>query len=214
MLEHKKEGILIVMSGPSGAGKGTLCKCLREQISVEYSISATTRSPRSGEIEGVNYFFLDRSEFEQRIKEDGFIEWAEVYGNYYGTPKEYVEHMLMLGQDVMLEIDPQGAKAVKKQMPDAVLVFIMPPSFNELENRIRGRGTENEEQIITRLSCAINEINTLDAYDYVIVNDNIDDAVKDLRAIINAEKCHVSRNKAISEQFVLEKEKKYDTTKY
>ncbi len=206
MLQHKQEGILIVMSGPSGAGKGTLCQCLREQITVQYSISATTRAPRTGEVHGVNYFFMEREDFEKKIEENGFVEWAEVYGNYYGTPREYVEEKLQLGQDVMLEIDPQGAKAVKKQMPNAVLVFVMPPSFQELEKRIRGRGTESEEQIIKRLSCAVDEINMLNAYDYVIVNDNIEEAVVDLRAIINAEKCHVSRNKAISEQFVVEKE--------
>ena len=206
MLAHDKKGILLVMSGPSGAGKGTLCARLREQIPVALSISATTRAPRKGEQEGVNYFFMTQEEFKQKIHEDGFIEWAKVYDNYYGTPRKYVEDMLEAGQDVMLEIDPQGAKSVKLRIPDAVLVFIMPPSYKELERRIRGRGTETEEQIEKRLSCAVGEINTLAAYDYVIINPDIQAAVDNLKAIIAAERCKVSRNTAIPTTFILEKD--------
>ena len=201
-----QKGVLIVMSGPSGAGKGTLCAHLREQISMELSISATTRQPRPGEVEGKNYFFLTREEFKKKIHEDGFIEWAEVYGNYYGTPRKYVEDMLLDGKNVMLEIDPQGAKSVKLSIPDAVLVFIMPPSYKELERRIRGRGTETEEQMTRRLSCAVSEINTLAAYDYVIINDDIDVAVENLKSIISAERCKVARNATLPRKFILEKD--------
>ena len=206
MLTHDQKGVLIVMSGPSGAGKGTLCAHLREQISMELSISATTRQPRPGEVDGVNYFFMTRDEFKQKIHEDGFIEWAEVYGNFYGTPRKYVEEMLKNGKNVMLEIDPQGARSVKLCMPDAVLVFIMPPSYKELERRIRGRGTETEEQIRKRLSCAVGEINTLASYDYVIINDDIDVAVENLKSIISAERCKVSRNTMLPRTFILEKD--------
>lgn len=206
MLEHKKEGVLLVMSGPSGAGKGTLCEHLREQIDMEYSISATTRNPRLGEKEGTDYFFMTRDGFVEKIQEDGFLEWAEVYGNYYGTPSQYVRDKIATGRDVMVEIDPQGAKQVKLKMQDAVLVFILPPSYRELERRIRGRGTETEEQIVRRLGGAMSEINALSAYDYIIVNDDIDAAVDDLKAIINAEKCRVQRNRDIPRQFIKEKE--------
>lgn len=206
MLTHNSKGLLVVMSGPSGAGKGTLCAHLRQQIPLALSISATTRSPREGEKEGVNYFFLTKEAFKQKIADDGFIEWAKVYDNYYGTPRDYVERMLDEGRDVMLEIDPQGAKSVKLCIPDAVLVFVMPPSFKELERRIRGRGTETKEQIEKRLSCAVGEINTLAAYDYVIINDDIDIAVDNLKAIIAAERCSVSRNTGIPKTFILEKD--------
>lgn len=214
MLAHKQEGILIVLSGPSGAGKGTLCEHLREQIDISYSISATTREPRPGEKDQVDYFFMTREAFKEKIKGDGFLEWAEVYKNYYGTPLDYVDEQIQAGKDVMIEIDPQGAKQVKLKKNDAVLVFIMPPSFAELERRIRGRGTESEEQIRHRLGNALNEINTLTAYDYVIVNDDIHEATADLQAIINAEKCRVEHNGRLPRQFRLEKEQKYDSTEY
>ena len=206
MLTLDKRGVLIVMSGPSGAGKGTLCAHLREHIPMSLSISATTRQPRTGEVDGVNYFFMTRDEFKQKIHEEGFIEWAEVYGNFYGTPKKYVEEQLAAGNNVMLEIDPQGAKSVKLTMPDAVLVFVMPPSYKELERRIRGRATETDEQIVKRLSCAVSEINTLASYDYVIINDDIDVAVENLKAIIEAERCKVSRNTSLPSTFILEKD--------
>ncbi|MDO4280845.1 MAG: guanylate kinase [Peptococcaceae bacterium] len=206
MLKLTDKGILIVMSGPSGAGKGTICAHLREKIPMALSISATTRKPRSGEEEGINYFFLTKEQFEEKIAADGFIEWARVYDNYYGTPRAFVEEQLAAGKNVMLEIDPQGAKNVKQAMPEAVLVFVMPPSFKELERRIRGRGTETEEQITKRLSCAVSEINTLDAYDYVIINSDLDLAVDQLTAIIDAEKCKVSRNTSLPNTFELEKD--------
>lgn len=211
MLEHKSEGVLIVLSGPSGAGKGTLCNYLRQEIDIKYSTSTTTRKPRPGEIDGISYFFTDKDSFRHEIKEDAFLEWAEVYGEYYGTRYDKVEEFLLEGQDVMLEIDPQGAKQVKLKNQAAVLVFIMPPSYAELERRIRGRGTETEEQIERRLAGALNEINTLTAYDYIIVNDDIYEALEDLKSIINAERCRVERNTKIPLQFQFEKEKENDT---
>ena len=198
MLAHKQEGILIVLSGPSGAGKGTLCEHLREQIDISYSISATTREPRPGEKDQVDYFFMTREAFKEKIKGDGFLEWAEVYKNYYGTPLDYVDEQIQ----------------VKLEKHAAVIVFIMPPSVAALERRIRGRGTESEEQIRHRLGNALNEINTLTAYDYVIVNDDIHEATADLQAIINAEKCRVEHNGRLPRQFRLEKEQKYDSTEY
>ena len=206
MLGHKKEGLLLVMSGPSGAGKGTLCTKLREEIELSYSISATTRAPRTGEVDGVNYFFMTREGFREKIKAGGFLEWAEVYDNYYGTPIDYIKEVTQAGKDVMVEIDPQGAKQVKLKMPEAVLIFIMPPSFKELENRIRGRATEEEAEIRKRLGSAINEIKTLSVYDYVIVNDDLLEAVNDLRSIINSEKCKVMRNRKLPEEFSRDKE--------
>lgn len=206
MLGHKKEGLLLVMSGPSGAGKGTLCTKLREEIELNYSISATTRAPRTGEVDGVNYFFMTREGFQEKIKAGGFLEWAEVYDNYYGTPIDYIKEVTQAGKDVMVEIDPQGAKQVKLKMPEAVLIFIMPPSFKELEKRIRGRATEEEAEIRKRLGSAINEIKTLSVYDYVIVNDDLLEAVNDLRSIINSEKCKVMRNRKLPEEFSRDKE--------
>lgn len=206
MLGHKKEGLLLVMSGPSGAGKGTLCAKLREEIELSYSISATTRAPRAGEVDGVNYFFMTREGFQEKIKAGGFLEWAEVYDNYYGTPIDYIKEVTQAGKDVMVEIDPQGAKQVKLKMPEAVLIFIMPPSFKELEKRIRGRATEEEAEIRKRLGSAINEIKTLSVYDYVIVNDDLLEAINDLRSIINSEKCKVMRNRKLPEEFSRDKE--------
>ncbi len=206
MVTLDNKGVLIVMSGPSGAGKGTLCAALKEKLPMALSISATTRQPRDGEVDGVNYFFLSKDAFEEKIKNDGFIEWAEVYGNYYGTPKAYVEEMLGSGKNVMLEIDTQGAANVKKNMPDAVLIFIMPPSYKELESRLRGRGTEQEEQIQKRLSCAIDEINAMSCYDYVIINDDIDKAVNDIVAIVTTQRFNVNRNLNMPSIFAAEKE--------
>lgn len=205
MLEYKKEGVLLVISGPSGAGKGTICNALKEKIHYGLSVSATTRKPRPGEVNGVNYYFLTREEFEDQIEHDGFIEWAEVYGNYYGTPKAPVEKMLRSGQDVVLEIDIQGAMKVKECMKEAVLVFVMPPSYDELVHRLQGRATETEEQIAGRLSCAANEIKTMPSYDYVVVNDDVETATNDILAIISAEKSRTTRNRHLPQQFITEK---------
>lgn len=190
-----QEGILIVLSGPSGAGKGTICKELLKETDIKYSISATTRKPRKGEKHGREYFFLSKEEFQKKIQEDEFLEWACVYDNYYGTPKSFVEEVLSKGYDCILEIDPQGALKVKQKKPDAVYIFICPPSFNELANRITNRGTEDIQEIKKRLSCAKEEMLSVENYNYVVVNDVVENAVKKIKAIILAEKCRVARNR-------------------
>lgn len=196
MLSKKKKGLLIVLSGPSGAGKGTICKALMEkEKDLKLSISATTRPPRSGEIEGKNYFFKTEEEFEKMIENDSFLEWAKVYDHYYGTPKDFVLKNLDEGNDVVLEIDIQGALKIKEKFPEGIFIFILPPSMEELKNRIKKRGTETEEEIIKRFKSAYEELNYVSRYNYVVINDSIEEAVEKIRAIIIAEKCRVDRNK-------------------
>lgn len=196
MLSKKKKGLLIVLSGPSGAGKGTICKALMEkEKNLKLSISATTRQPRSGEIEGKNYFFKSEEDFEKMIENDSFLEWAKVYGHYYGTPKDFVLKNLEEGNDVVLEIDIQGALKIKEKFPEGVFIFILPPSMEELKNRIKKRGTETEEEIIKRFKSAYEELNYVSRYNYVVINDSVEEAVEKIRAIIIAEKCRVDRNK-------------------
>ncbi|KUK35062.1 MAG: Guanylate kinase [Caldanaerobacter subterraneus] len=196
MLSKKKKGLLIVLSGPSGAGKGTICKALMEkEKDLKLSISATTRPPRSGEIEGKNYFFKSEEEFEKMIENDSFLEWAKVYGHYYGTPKDFVLKNLDEGNDVVLEIDIQGALKIKEKFPEGVFIFILPPSMEELKNRIKKRGTETEEEIIKRFKSAYEELNYVSRYNYVVINDSVEEAVEKIKAIIIAEKCRVDRNK-------------------
>lgn len=193
-LGSAEKGILIVLSGPSGVGKGTVCKALREcSTDIVYSVSATTRSPRQGEIDGVNYFFKTREQFEQLIEQDQMLEWAEYVGNYYGTPRKFVEDTLNAGKDIILEIEVQGALKVKQTFPDGVFIFLLPPSLSELENRIVGRGTETEESIRSRMSVAVEEIALMENYDYAIVNDQIDLACSRIRAILTAERCRKER---------------------
>ncbi len=188
-------GILIVVSGPSGAGKGTVCKeLLREDPSLRLSISATTRKPRIGESEGVNYFFFDKQKFEKMVEEDQFLEWAEVYGNYYGTPKAFVESQLESGNDVILEIDIQGAMKARQKYSDGVFIFIVPPSMGELEKRIKGRATETSEEIKLRFAKAATEMKYISKYDYIVVNDEVNKAAHKVLAILTAEKCKVERN--------------------
>jgi len=196
VLSKKKKGLLIVLSGPSGAGKGTICKALMEkEKDLKLSISATTRPPRSGEIEGKNYFFKTEEEFEKMIENDSFLEWAKVYDHYYGTPKDFVLKNLDEGNDVVLEIDIQGALKIKEKFPEGIFIFILPPSMEELKNRIKKRGTETEEEIIKRFKSAYEELNYVSRYNYVVINDSIEEAVEKIRAIIIAEKCRVDRNK-------------------
>ncbi|KUJ90699.1 MAG: guanylate kinase [Thermoanaerobacter thermocopriae] len=196
MLSKKKKGLLIVLSGPSGAGKGTICKALMEkEKDLKLSISATTRPPRSGEIEGKNYFFKTEEEFEKMIENDSFLEWAKVYDHYYGTPKDFVLKNLDEGNDVVLEIDIQGALKIKEKFPEGIFIFILPPSMEELKNRIKKRGTETEEEIIKRFKSAYEELNYVSRYNYVVINDSIEEAVEKIKAIIIAEKCRVDRNK-------------------
>ncbi|GAQ26064.1 MULTISPECIES: guanylate kinase [Tepidanaerobacter] len=191
-----EKGLLIVVSGPSGVGKGTLCNALVKNIdNLFISISATTRPPRTGEVNGVNYIFMNQENFEEKIEEGQFLEWAKVYNNYYGTPKEFVIEKLKEGKDVILEIDIQGAAQVKKNCPNGVFVFIAPPSLEELRKRIINRGTDNEESINLRLKSAKEEMRASFDYDYVIINDDLDKAVLKLQSVILAERCKVSRNK-------------------
>ncbi|BBW96742.1 MULTISPECIES: guanylate kinase [Geobacillus] len=190
-----ERGLLIVMSGPSGVGKGTVRKALfsRPDINLHYSVSVTTRKPREGEVEGVDYFFRTREQFEQMIRENKLLEWAEYVGNYYGTPIDYVEKTLAEGKDVFLEIEVQGAMKVRRAFPEALFIFLAPPSLKELEKRIVGRGTESKELIENRLRAAREELEMMDEYDYVVENDEVELACDRIKAIVIAEHCRRER---------------------
>lgn len=195
-----RKGTLLVLSGPSGSGKGTMVKEYTSKYSdVFVSVSATTRAPREGEEHGVNYFFLSVDEFKQKIEENGFLEHASFCGNYYGTPRASVYEKLDEGMDVILEIDVQGAFWVKENCPEAVLVFTMPPSYEILRQRLIGRGTESMDVVEKRLSAAIEEFKQAEKYDYIIINDKIETAAEELRAIFVAEKCKMINNKNFTE---------------
>ncbi|NMA69756.1 MAG: guanylate kinase [Desulfitobacterium sp.] len=191
---EQNNGLLIVLSGPSGAGKGTICReLLKEMPQVKYSVSATTREPRPGEVDGLHYYFRKKEEFQDMIEKEELLEWAEFCGNYYGTPRFAVEQAIQAGNDVLLEIEIQGALQVKKVYPQGVFVFIVPPSLDELSQRIHNRGTETKEAIEKRLQTAVKEMEYIKEYDYVVVNDEIPIAVEKLKSILTAEKCRVSR---------------------
>ena len=188
------QGLLVVVSGPSGCGKGTVCDLLRQRHpEIIYSISATTRKPRPGEQEGVNYFFLTREQFQQRVTASGFLEWAQVYGNLYGTPRTWVEEKLAAGHDVLLEIDTQGALQVKAGYPAGILIFLLPPDLAELERRISQRGTESSEERQRRLQSARKEIAQIRNYEYLVINDKVEQAVQTMEAILEAEHSRISR---------------------
>ncbi len=190
------KGALFVVTAPSGAGKTTICDAVISRIGrLRYSISATTRPPRKGEKDGKDYFFLSREEFEKGIGEDRFLEHAEVYDNYYGTPKEFIFEQLRAGYDIILDIDVQGALALKKRKLPAVYLFIVPPSLEELKNRLVKRGTDNEEVIARRFAQARSEMGFISRYDYCIINDRLEEAVEDMLAVIRAERCRVERLK-------------------
>lgn len=193
-----KKGLVVVLSGFSGAGKGTIMKHLLNKYPDLYnlSISATTRGIRAGEQDGREYFFKTKEEFESMIEENAFLEWAQFNDNYYGTPKAYVDQLIENGKDVLLEIEVQGALQVKKIYPDAVLLFTTPPSADELQHRLVGRGTETEEVIAQRLAISSKESQFMDQYDYLIVNDILDNAVEDVHDIIEAEHYRTDRNAA------------------
>lgn len=199
-----KKGVLTVVSGFSGAGKGTLMKALLSKYSYQLSISATTRAPREGEVHGREYFFLTREAFESMISNGQLIEWAEYVGNYYGTPKAYVEEQLELGKDVILEIEIQGALKVKELFPDALLLFITPPSIMELKNRLIGRGTESMETINKRLRRACEEAEYMQYYDYLIVNDNLEECVEHMHQIIQQQHYRVANNQVFIEALMSE----------
>ncbi len=191
----KDEGILLVVSGPSGAGKGTICNAIRELYpDLQYSVSMTTRAPRNGEKEGESYFFRTNEEFEALIKEDAFLEYARVYDHYYGTPKKRALDMIGDGKSVLLEIDIQGAMQVKERYPKGVFIYIVPPSLEILSGRLHGRGTDSEEVIEKRLAQITEELKMAHKYDYIVVNDVLEDAVRKTRSILEAERCKLSRN--------------------
>lgn len=197
-----RKGVLAVVSGFSGAGKGTLMKALLSEHADQYalSISATTRGPREGEVDGREYFFKTKDQFEQMIAEDALIEHACYVGNYYGTPKSYVMEQLEAGKNVILEIEIQGALKVKERFPDTLLLFVTPPSAGELERRLRGRGTETDEVIKSRLKRAVEEAEFMDRYDYILVNDDLETCVREMHELIQAQRYKTSQN----QEFIVE----------
>ena len=194
----KHRGILIVVSGFSGSVKGTLMKeLLGKYENYALSVSMTTRTPRPGEKDGESYFFVDRETFERTIAQEGLIEYASYCGNYYGTPRAYVEEQLDAGRDVILEIEIQGALKVKERFPEALLLFVMPPSAEELKRRLMGRGTESEEVILQRLERASEEAEGIEQYEYLIINDKLEECVEQMHAIISAARNNPARNKQL-----------------
>ncbi|AMB93582.1 guanylate kinase [Aerococcus sanguinicola] len=193
----KSKGLLVVLSGPSGVGKGTVRKALfdtdHDRNQFFYSVSATTREARQGEVNGQDYFFVSRSKFEQMIEEEQLLEYAEYVGNYYGTPLAYIEDMTMQGKDVFLEIEVQGALQVKRRMPDGVFIFLAPPNLGELETRIVNRGTDAPDVIAKRMEQARGELQLMTQYDYVVENDDVSKAVENIQTIIQAEHLKVDR---------------------
>lgn len=194
------KGILIVVSAPSGCGKGTILAEILKDEGYYYSVSATTRSPRPGEEDGVNYHFLKREQFEELIKNDGMLEYAEYCGNYYGTPKDKVFEKIEEGKNVILEIEVQGAMQIKKKCPQAVFIFIAPPSVGELRRRLLKRGTETEEVIEKRVSEAAHEIGFAGKYDYIVVNGALEDAIEDFKTVIRAEKLKSANQKKLIDE--------------
>lgn len=198
------KGILLVVSGPAGSGKGTVNAHLLKRGDYAFSVSATTRAPRPGEVDGVNYHFITKEDFISRIENGAMLEYTEYCGNFYGTPKKEAEEVLESGKNLILEIEVEGAENVKKKFPDAVLVLLLPPSYSVQEQRLRGRGTETEEKILERLSRAREEILHADSYDYVVYNyDGKDvEAADEINAIVTAEKRSLARNRDVAKKFL------------
>lgn len=193
------KGRLFVISGPSGTGKGTICKELIKDDKIRLSVSMTTRNPRDGEVHGVSYYFATKDEFLQKIDAGGFLEYAEVFGNFYGTPKMEVLELLDQGIDVLLEIDVQGALQIKEVYPEAVLVFILPPSMEELRARLTGRGTETQDVVERRLGEAAKELSFVKEYDYAVVNDDLEEAIENVKNVIRAS--HFGVTQSIANQY-------------
>ncbi len=199
-MKMKDKGILIVVSAPSGCGKGTILAEVLKDEKFFYSVSATTRSPRPGETDGVNYHFLKKEQFEELIASGGMLEYAQYCDNYYGTPRDKVMEKLGEGKHVILEIEVQGAMQIREKCPDAVFIFIAPPSVGELRNRLSGRGTETAEVIEKRVSEAAHEISFAEKYDYVIVNDRLEEAIEDFRTVVRAEELKSVNQKNIIDE--------------
>lgn len=199
-MKHLKKGTLFIVSGPSGCGKGTILAEIMKNPGLYFSISATTRKKRSGEEDGVNYHFMTNDTFRELIQNDGILEYAEYCGNYYGTPKKPVEEHLNAGDDVILEIEIIGAIKVLTKCPDAVSIFLLPPSLSELEHRLRRRGTESESVLQERVAQAAKEIKQSNKYDYVVVNDTLSQAIADVKAILRAESCKTRKCQTIIEE--------------
>lgn len=194
MIKTNNKGLLIVVSGPSGAGKDTICqKLIKENSNIWMSVSMTTRKPRPLEKDGVDYFFVSSEEFENKINDNTFLEYASYNDNYYGTPKDKVEEKSNEGKDVILVIDINGAINIKKIIPSALFIFIMPPDMETLKNRLIGRKTESKDKVVQRFITAYNEVNNYKKYNYVVVNDKVEDAVNKVKSIIQSEKCRVDR---------------------
>ena len=195
------KGVLLIISGPSGSGKGTIVEQLVSELGYCVSISATTRNPRPNEKDGIHYFFKTKEKFEKMIDNGELLEHAAFCGNYYGTPKKYVEEQLESGKNIILEIEVQGALQVKKKYNDAVLIFTMPPTLTELRRRLEFRGTETKEVIDARINRAEEELEFLQDYDYIVINDTVDEAVKDVDCIVKAERMKCSRNPELKNKF-------------
>lgn len=197
------KGILFIVTAPSGAGKSTICDAvLADTENLKYSVSATTRAPRKGEVDGEDYHFLSRENFEEMIAEEKFLEHARVYDNYYGTPREYIERELQDGRDLILDIDLQGARSVKARNYPAVYIYILPPSLKVLRQRLEGRQTDSPEVIEKRFAQAAGEISAAVEYDYCIINDDLSTAVEEMKSIIRAERCRVSRRPGLVEKIL------------
>ena len=199
MNQHHRKGLLLVVSGPAGVGKGTIDRVLLERnTNMRLSVSATTRAPRPGEIDGVHYFFISDDKFKEMVEKNEFLEYMHVFNlHYYGTPRSFVEDEIAMGHDVLLEIDVQGAMRVREAYPSAVLVFIAPPSMGKLKSRLVGRGTETPEVIELRFQTAFSELEYMKNYDYIVVNDVLDVAISHMEHIVDAEKCRSERNEEL-----------------